>query len=772
MRRKSIGLSIASLILTIIGGALLFLLPLMFSGTKDVFFMGATDIVGGMTNFVSNLGDMFIGFITGAFNITHQTMIGAEDHLVSMFVGYPILGLTAIFLILWIVLFIMLIVRKRPSQLATWIIGLLGGGVAMTMLLAANTGYVFNYQGVADEAITGLLPLIRNVGAINIWQAIVILAGMAILLVGFILGFIALCVGIDFCRKHPYISKKAIAEKQKAEEVLNFPTEKDANDEDALKAAQYDELTAAGPDTKEPVTEPVLVKEEKKEVPYIVQHFYYNAHGEPIPAPAKKEEPAPVKEEPKPEPAGPIHIEVKIPEGLVKAPEIPAPVVVQTPAPAPAPVVEEKKEEPKVEPAPVEEDNRPLTARELRAIIKEALDDHDHPDNDKPLTDDEARQLIRAELDNYYADAHPDYEEDVDEEYDDLLEDEKPALTEDDVRSILREELQSLKDELLKKEEPAPEPETVKEEVEEEVKEEVPPALTAEDVNKIVAEALDEKLIPLLEKAEEPKEEKPNVELEALKRKDMMQDDAIKDIQANLIKPEELRTIVAEQFDKLLAKLEEEKKVEEPVEEEPKPEPVPEVKPEPTPVVPQIIVNVPPAPAPAPAPAPVVEEKKEEPVKEEKPKIVRIPFPTRLLEADEEMKNNYNELKAECLSYGLKSRLSNTGDTFRLHTKTYVKITVAGKSLKLYFALDMKDYENSSLPLKFAGNKNIYKEIPVVFKVKSPLSLRRAKQLIQDACEKDNLEQGKLEVRDYADDLAHYVPQNAGADDEDEDDEE
>ena len=217
MRRKSIGLSIASLILTIIGGALLFLLPLMFSGTKDVFFMGATDIVGGMTNFVSNLGDMFIGFITGAFNITHQTMIGAEGHLVSMFVGYPILGLTAIFLILWIVLFIMLIVRKRPSQLATWIIGLLGGGVAMTMLLAANTGYVFNYQDVADEWITGLLPLIRNVGAINIWQAIVILAGMAILLVGFILGFIALCVGIDFCRKHPYISKKAIAEKQKAE---------------------------------------------------------------------------------------------------------------------------------------------------------------------------------------------------------------------------------------------------------------------------------------------------------------------------------------------------------------------------------------------------------------------------------------------------------------------------------------------------------------------------------------------------------------------------
>lgn len=136
---------------------------------------------------------------------------------------------------------------------------------------------------------------------------------------------------------------------------------------------------------------------------------------------------------------------------------------------------------------------------------------------------------------------------------------------------------------------------------------------------------------------------------------------------------------------------------------------------------------------------------KEEKVEAVNPnKIIRIPFQTRMLKAEKDMKTNYNILKNEIMSYGVKSRVSNSGDTFRLHTKTYVKLTIAGKSLKLYFALNPKDYVNSKLPILDAGAKGIYKEIPLVFKVKSELSVRRAKQLIADVMEKDSLEQGKL----------------------------
>ena len=158
-------------------------------------------------------------------------------------------------------------------------------------------------------------------------------------------------------------------------------------------------------------------------------------------------------------------------------------------------------------------------------------------------------------------------------------------------------------------------------------------------------------------------------------------------------------------------------------------QPEPQPQPQPKRVVPQ--------------PAPKVE------VKPEPKKIIRIPFTTRIHSAEKELKDHFNELKSDILAYGVKSRISNSGDTFRLHTKTYVKITIAGKALKLYFALDPKDYKDSKMPLADAGHKGIYEEIPLVFKVKSELSLRRAKQLIADAMAKDNLVQGEVVAHDW-----------------------
>ena len=171
------------------------------------------------------------------------------------------------------------------------------------------------------------------------------------------------------------------------------------------------------------------------------------------------------------------------------------------------------------------------------------------------------------------------------------------------------------------------------------------------------------------------------------------------------------------------------------------------------------------------APAPVVEETapavNEEPVVEtpvEKKPIIRIPFNERMINAEQEMKDNYNTLKNEILSYGVKSRVSNSGDTFRLHRKTYVKITIAGKSLKCYFALDPEEYRESTVPVQSAAEKNVYADIPLVFKVKSVLSVKRAKQLIQDVMEKNELEQGEVGNTDWAKEL-----ENVSSKEEDED---
>lgn len=204
--------------------------------------------------------------------------------------------------------------------------------------------------------------------------------------------------------------------------------------------------------------------------------------------------------------------------------------------------------------------------------------------------------------------------------------------------------------------------------------------------------------------------------------------------------------------------------------EEPKPEPQPEPQPEPEP-------EPEPEPVAEPEPEPVVEEPVPEPVPEpapepeaEKAKIIRIPFQERITSAEKEMKDNYNELKNDILAYGVKSRVSNSGDTFRLHRKTYVKLTIAGKSLKLYFALNPEDYKDSTIPVGDASEKNIYAEIPLIFKVRSGLSMRRAKQLIADVMAPDGLVQGEVGKVNWVKEIAAEMKEGKKEEKEDDED--
>lgn len=127
-----------------------------------------------------------------------------------------------------------------------------------------------------------------------------------------------------------------------------------------------------------------------------------------------------------------------------------------------------------------------------------------------------------------------------------------------------------------------------------------------------------------------------------------------------------------------------------------------------------------------------------------KKKIIRVSFQKRMAKASLEQRQHYDELKNYLLSYRVKSRVSSVGDMFRLHKEEYVKIAIAGKGLKLYMALDPKDYENSTIPVDDASDKKMYQNIPLVFRVKSDLSLKRAKVLIDDLMLKKNLPQKEV----------------------------
>ena len=144
-------------------------------------------------------------------------------------------------------------------------------------------------------------------------------------------------------------------------------------------------------------------------------------------------------------------------------------------------------------------------------------------------------------------------------------------------------------------------------------------------------------------------------------------------------------------------------------------------------------------PEPAPAPAPVEEEEDES----KKLSIQRIPFAEKIVKADKELQEKYNEIKSELLAYGASSRVSIACDTFRLHRKPYVKITLVGKTLKVYFALGPKEFVDSPIPVIDSSDKVAYEEVPALLKVKSNLSVKRAKELAEMAFSRDGVQKEK-----------------------------
>ena len=150
------------------------------------------------------------------------------------------------------------------------------------------------------------------------------------------------------------------------------------------------------------------------------------------------------------------------------------------------------------------------------------------------------------------------------------------------------------------------------------------------------------------------------------------------------------------------------KKAEEPKEEkkpEPKPEKKPEKKPEPV--------------------APSAEEKVFGSGRR------RAKFETRLRNSEYDLRHKYYDLRDYIKWYGVNNRLSIPGDTFSLHRERYAFITINGKHIKIFLALDPAKYQGSTIPVETVDSKK-YEDLPCMLKVRSDLSYRRAKQLIDD----------------------------------------
>lgn len=139
-----------------------------------------------------------------------------------------------------------------------------------------------------------------------------------------------------------------------------------------------------------------------------------------------------------------------------------------------------------------------------------------------------------------------------------------------------------------------------------------------------------------------------------------------------------------------------------------------------------------------------VEESKEAPVdkedtEEEKDEenrfdfgnVRRLSFQEKLDQADKDLQKKYRELTSYIQKYKVSDRVSLKGDTYSYKRNRLIFIAISGKHMRLLFALDPKDYASSTLPVK-PNERKRYEELPLQFEVRSDLSVKRAKALIDD----------------------------------------
>ena len=152
----------------------------------------------------------------------------------------------------------------------------------------------------------------------------------------------------------------------------------------------------------------------------------------------------------------------------------------------------------------------------------------------------------------------------------------------------------------------------------------------------------------------------------------------------------------------------------------------------------------------------VAEEVQEEPAQEEapelaiadlpesdKPKFIAKTFAQKMLDSDEVLQDRYDELKNYALRFKkLKARISRKFDSINKGRLQFVKLSVAGKTLKLYLNMDI-DTVDTKFHCKDVSDKKTYVTVPVLLRIKSGRAVKYAKLLIDQCAEFHGLVENK-----------------------------
>lgn len=128
---------------------------------------------------------------------------------------------------------------------------------------------------------------------------------------------------------------------------------------------------------------------------------------------------------------------------------------------------------------------------------------------------------------------------------------------------------------------------------------------------------------------------------------------------------------------------------------------------------------------------------------EKKPAVRSRCFAEKMRDASEVLQDRYDELKNYALRFRkLKARISKKFDSINQGRFQFVKLSVAGKTLKLYLNMDINTTD-PKFHCKDMSDKKTYVTVPTLLRIKSGRAVKYAKRLIDQCAE----QHGMLERR-------------------------
>lgn len=117
----------------------------------------------------------------------------------------------------------------------------------------------------------------------------------------------------------------------------------------------------------------------------------------------------------------------------------------------------------------------------------------------------------------------------------------------------------------------------------------------------------------------------------------------------------------------------------------------------------------------------------------------RVPFETKIKRSPQDVKDRYNELMNILRMYDFNDRISVPGETFSFKRERLIFVNLIGKTFRVYFRLDPKQYSDSKIPLIDCTVIKKFADVPLCIKIKSDLSVKRVQSLTEDIAKENNV---------------------------------